>query len=564
MLMRDTDITTEFPADVDDENISAQGISPSLPGELTKVSSALALFRASRILSKTLDHLYPAKASYQLSLHKLHALSDELDQWSEEMPEHLRLRFANDKPATNVISCRSPILSLTYFFVRGLIHRPILCHGSGGACSAATIVLATAGKHTLQILDLLDERRMNYTFPFNRKELLISAGFSILWQSIDLEQDSKLVKDNQKSLSLMIGLLARVNQPTAADFQGIATSFVRLDSRRLVSPNHIPIDTSAAKLLKSMPAPQVQASTKSLKSTRKQLQAIASRFSTFSNKPSRPEEPRRATVPQTNAQQHLQSLSPQQRAGSTVSLSSTRSAPVYPMSTPSPTAFNANAQKGSNPNRTPSINLDYFPFADDLHELNPPTSSSTMLPPRKPGLPNQMSPNIANGSWDNLLALNGHINPASMSFDALTSTFLYPTTSGASGTPNLSAATPMSLSSNNGLTSTANAGTDWIDSTGWSLPTMDFKAPVPQSLLSFSGESMTDSADEVVFSASSVSGSGVSNNGSQASGNGNGHRADGTERQSLKVRESEGEAYRGITIPIDDMDDGFEFADLDR
>jgi hypothetical protein len=238
------------------------------------------------------------------------------------------------------------------------------------------------------------------------------------------------------------------------------------------------------------------------------------------------------------------------------------------MSTPSPTAFIANAQQGNNSNRTPSINLDYFPFADDLHELNPSTSSSTMLPPRKPGLSNQMSPNIANASWDNLLALNSNINPASMSFDALNSNFLYPTTSGASGTPNLNATTPMSLGSNNGLTATTNAGADWIDSTGWSLPTMDFKAPVPQSLLSFSGESMTDSADEVVFSASSVSGSGVSNNGSQASGNGNGHRADGAERKSLKAREQErereSEAFRGITIPVDDMDDGFEFADLDR
>ena len=113
MLLRDSDISTEYPAEVDDENISAQGISPSLPGELTKISSSLALFRVTRILSKTLEHLYPSKASYQLSLDKLHAISDELDQWSEELPEHLRLRFTNDKPSTNLISCRSPILVCT-------------------------------------------------------------------------------------------------------------------------------------------------------------------------------------------------------------------------------------------------------------------------------------------------------------------------------------------------------------------------------------------------------------------------------------------------------------------
>lgn len=110
MLLRDNDITTEYPADVDDENLSSQGFSPTLPGELTKISSALALFRVSKVLSKVLEHLYPAKASYQLSVTKLHALSDELDQWSDELPEHLRLRFCNDKPATHLISCRSPLL----------------------------------------------------------------------------------------------------------------------------------------------------------------------------------------------------------------------------------------------------------------------------------------------------------------------------------------------------------------------------------------------------------------------------------------------------------------------
>jgi Fungal specific transcription factor domain len=109
-LLREDDITTDYPSDVDDENLSVQGVSPSLPGEITKISSALAFFKCARILSKTLEHLYPAKASYQLSRSKLHALSDELDQWSEELPEHLRLRFCNDKPATNLISCRSPIL----------------------------------------------------------------------------------------------------------------------------------------------------------------------------------------------------------------------------------------------------------------------------------------------------------------------------------------------------------------------------------------------------------------------------------------------------------------------
>jgi hypothetical protein len=110
MLLRDADVSTDYPKDIDDENITHQGLSPTLPGELTKVSSALALFKGSRILAKTLEELYPASTTYQLSLKKLRTLSDELDQWSQNLPCHLRLEFLNDKPSTGIISCRSPLL----------------------------------------------------------------------------------------------------------------------------------------------------------------------------------------------------------------------------------------------------------------------------------------------------------------------------------------------------------------------------------------------------------------------------------------------------------------------
>ena len=110
MLLREADISTEYPKDVDDENITAQGLSPTLPGELTKISSALALFKVSRILAKVLEDLYPASTTYQLSIKKLRALSDELEQWSSNLPTHLKLQFLNDKPSTGMISCRSPLL----------------------------------------------------------------------------------------------------------------------------------------------------------------------------------------------------------------------------------------------------------------------------------------------------------------------------------------------------------------------------------------------------------------------------------------------------------------------
>jgi hypothetical protein len=119
LLLREADVSAEYPKDVDDENITHQGLLPTLPGELTKLSSALALFKASRILGKALEALYPASTTYQLSLKKLHVLSDELDQWSQDLPSHLRLQFSNDKPSTAVISCRSPLLVCHTSFASG-------------------------------------------------------------------------------------------------------------------------------------------------------------------------------------------------------------------------------------------------------------------------------------------------------------------------------------------------------------------------------------------------------------------------------------------------------------
>lgn len=109
-LLRECDISTEYPADVDDESLEEEICSPALSGELTKISSALALFEICRILSRALDELLPASASHRFSIRTLSAITDELDHWVQDLPSHLRMKFLNDKPSTGVISDRSPLL----------------------------------------------------------------------------------------------------------------------------------------------------------------------------------------------------------------------------------------------------------------------------------------------------------------------------------------------------------------------------------------------------------------------------------------------------------------------
>ena len=109
-LLNESDIHAEYPADVDDENVSERGFQSTLPGEPTRVSSALALFRLVRLLSKVLEDNYPAAPSHDLSFQKIMTLNDELDAWLGSLAPHLKLHFVMDKPSTNVVGSRSPLL----------------------------------------------------------------------------------------------------------------------------------------------------------------------------------------------------------------------------------------------------------------------------------------------------------------------------------------------------------------------------------------------------------------------------------------------------------------------
>lgn len=389
--------------------------------------------------------------------------------------------------------------SLAYFHTRSLIHRPILCHGSGSAASAATIVLAAAAKHIIQIVDLLDERCMNYTFPVGKQDVLMNAGFSILWQCVDLEDDSKLVRDNQKSLTLLLAKVAKENTSAATEFQKVAASFVIVGNPRALQPKHIPIDTPAARLMSSMPAP---ASNSKQSSTKKQLQAIASRFSSFSTKDTHSNEflKRRTMAPQSAATPSYPS--PFHRTNSTISLSSTQSAPAMNVSTPSP-GSTVPTHRAIAPAAS-AVNLDYFPL-EASYQPSTQNSSSTMLPPRKASAP------TGNDGWEQVgHDFNG--TPAALytvAPDALNKTISNPET------------------------------LDWTGDM-WDLGFHNEKAHVPQSLLSFSEESLT-SGDDFVFSAPG------SHNGSTSTHDG------------LDVITGE-EAFKGMVMPVSNIEDELDFS----
>ncbi len=114
---------------------------------------------------------------------------------------------------------------------------------------------------------------MSFSLCLNKNELLLLAGFGLLYQGLDLDREGKLIQDSQRLMCSVIEILERHAAPGAADFKKVACAMMSVDR---FSKSVRALDQGAASRRKSdgnMPAPKTTS-----KSARKQLQAIASRF----------------------------------------------------------------------------------------------------------------------------------------------------------------------------------------------------------------------------------------------------------------------------------------------
>ncbi|KAF3398571.1 hypothetical protein F1880_006338 [Penicillium rolfsii] len=302
ILLREGDIEIEYPLDIDDENVTESGFLPTLPGESTRISSALALFGASRILNKALEDLYPSKAGYDVQIAKLHSVSAQLDEWLHALPAHLRLEFSQDKPSTNVTSSRSPLLSLVYYFIRSLIHRPAVCFAEENVRSPSVLAMSDSAKHILQILELLDERRLCLSVSINRRELVLFSGLGLLWQTMGVKRESKLAKESQKLLSTVLEHLQSESTSAANEFRIVASNWVSFETNDQKA-------VTARKQSSEMGAP----THKPIKSPMKHLQSLKARL-TNSNSPNRDQsvtqgsQSRRNTISGTTPPLYSQTL----------------------------------------------------------------------------------------------------------------------------------------------------------------------------------------------------------------------------------------------------------------
>ncbi|KAL8811870.1 MAG: hypothetical protein Q9200_001458 [Gallowayella weberi] len=353
-LLKEEDIHTEYPLDTDDENVSERGFQPTLPGESTRLASALALFRGSRILARVLDGLYPASLSYDLSLQKIVSLNTELDGWLNGLPAHLRLQFAQDKPSTKTIGSRSPFLSLAYEYIRTLIHRQAVGSSLGARASSSVVALADSSKHIIQIVQLLEERKMSFSFCVNKHELLLLSGFALLFQGLDLNRKGKLMQESQRRVCSVIAILERNAALGAAAFKSVAYAIVSVDRCPTSEPAVKNTLSSRRKSDSSMRAPPA----KNKSGRRSQLQAMTSRSATGNVATVKKENDgdRMATAPDGST--YALQLA---RSNSQNSLSSANSDPIRPRQYEQTAKYNAPpANSGLN-----APNLDYLSFGND-------------------------------------------------------------------------------------------------------------------------------------------------------------------------------------------------------
>jgi hypothetical protein len=339
---------------------------------------------------------------------------------------------------------------LAYHHVRSLIYRPAVVANLGDKGSSAVVAVGDACKHIVQIVQLLDERKLSFSLCLNRNEVLVQAGFGLLFQTLNLDRDGKLIKDCNRLVCAVIDMLERSSAAGAVEFRRIGCSLISLPR-----PEHVAMPSlSRHNSDGAMGAPM-----DTFRATQQSLKAIAARFTPGAMKANRqePKEPRRATLP---------ALSPAMGVHgnpSSSSLSSIRSEPPAARSEPtmSPLTHRASMslfskRRASNALRQ-NPNIDYLSFGQDPLANYPFT--------------NQAKSEVSPADWERLLSNldNGQTN-------------IYDTIYGGPPADALLDCPPLSASTETTLAWSPNV---------WNWGSYTEQAPPPQSVLSFSDESLT-------------------------------------------------------------------------
>jgi hypothetical protein len=339
---------------------------------------------------------------------------------------------------------------LVYHHIRSLIYRPIVIASLGDKASSAVVAVGDACKHIIQIVQLLDERKLSFSFCLNRNEVLVQAGFGLLFQTLNLARDGKLIKDSNRLVCSVMDMLESGNAAGYADFRRIGCTLVAVPRVEQMA---------APQLYRHHSDTHMGAPSETFRATQKTLKAIAARFSPGAMKARHENhEPRRATLPAISPNMGVHTNP------SLTSLSSINSEPPVARSEPTMSPLSHRASFSIPNKRRPSQptpqhrNIDYLSFAND------PLASYTLA--ANTGVKTEVS----SSDWERMLSSldNGQTN-------------IYDTIYGGPPADALLEMAPLSAN--------ADGNTTWSPNV-WNWGGANDQAP-PQSVLSFTDESLT-------------------------------------------------------------------------
>lgn len=129
--LSDDDIDQEYPAEVDDEYISKDGILPMPDGQVSLMTAFNAHTRLVHILQKIVRYVYPIKVqetlggnadkSYSVPFSAIREIESDLEAWKNSLPVIL-----NPSPAPDRYARVQQLLRLSYAHSQVMLYRPFL------------------------------------------------------------------------------------------------------------------------------------------------------------------------------------------------------------------------------------------------------------------------------------------------------------------------------------------------------------------------------------------------------------------------------------------------------
>lgn len=110
----------------------------------------------------------------------------------------------------------------------------------------ALISIGNSSKHIIQIIELLEERNMTFSFCLNRTDVLVICGMTLLYQTLALKHESKLSKEAQRLVNRVARILIKANAPGSLDFKRIAGMIVKVDDSGPPTPPQSSPDASSS------------------------------------------------------------------------------------------------------------------------------------------------------------------------------------------------------------------------------------------------------------------------------------------------------------------------------